>query len=481
MRVSAVVLLAISSLYGGSHGSLSKKIAALEAEISAIKSDLNSTKNTLTEVKTHDATDNIKWGADLRTSVDKITYDMADGSQRSNDSLMSTRLLLNMAYAPDEHNIFSGTLSYNKAFGADMGNMRGWGFDRFDWVTNETLTGNELKVKEAYWLYKGDAFLGADAPWTVSVGRRPSTNGFLANLREDDKSKSPLGHNINVEFDGASALVDLENITDVSGMSFKVCAGVGSTNAKPRFNPTGSDYDEDQNVLSDSKLLGFIFTPYNDGQFILKTTAFRAWDMPGYSEAEMGAAMMDPTYRPQMSVRGAMDGAAISAMIDGLTDEGIFEDTKLFASVAWSVTRPDAGSTMLGSTDDETGTSYWVGIQQPLFGGVLGVEYNHGDEYWKPFTFGEDTMIGSKLAARGDAFEVYYTHQINDALSFQIRYTKIDYDYTGSNGFFGASGTPMKISDVKAGAAAGNPAAQAMLGNIVESAEDIRAYIRYRF
>ncbi len=75
-------------------------------------------------------------------------------------------------------------------------------------------------------------------------------------------------------------------------------------------------------------------------------------------------------------------------------------------------------------------------------------------KYWRPFTYAEDTMIGSKLAARGDAWEAYYTYQITDALSAQVRYTKIDYDYTGSNGFFGNySGTAIKIDDLKAGAA----------------------------
>ncbi|MCF6206954.1 MAG: DUF3373 domain-containing protein, partial [Sulfurovum sp.] len=106
---------------------------------------------------------------------------------------------------------------------------------------------------------------------------------------------------------------------------------------------------------------------------------------------------------------------------------------------------------------------------------------------------------------------------LTDALSAQVRYTNIDYDYTGSNGFFGnTSGAAMKIDDVKAGAAmwqqlggTSDPAsamnvvgnlmatgmsqqqamaaaqqmgmAAAFLPNIVESAQDLRFYIRYRF
>jgi outer membrane murein-binding lipoprotein Lpp len=486
-RGIVLLLIAAIAVTGGAEAAtkaqLAKRLAALEAQMAEIKSDLNATKKSVSKVKTHDAGDNIKWGVDLRTSIDSINYEIADGAERSKSDLMTTRLWLNMAYAPDENNIFKGQLAYNKAFGADMGNMRGFTMDRFDWVTNESVSSNELKVRQAYWLYMDDALFGADIPWTMSFGRRPSTNGFLANLRDDDEAQSPLGHNINVEFDGASSRFDLENVTGISGMSFKICAGQGSTNAKPRFNNTGTDYDADNSVLDDSKLLGFIFVPYDDGQFKLKTTAFRAWNMPGYSEAEMGHAMMDPTYSPNMSVRGNMDGAAISLMIDGLTEDGLLEDTKVFGSFAWSKTRPDAGSTMLGSTKDESGTSYWVGIQQALFDGKgkIGLEYNHGSEYWRPFTYGEDTMIGSKLAARGDALEAYFTYQMSEALSFQLRYTAIDYEYTGSNGFFGASGTPTKIDDIKAGAAAGDPMATAMSHMVVDKAQNIRAYVRYRF
>ena len=90
-------------------------------------------------------------------------------------------------------------------------------------------------------------------------------------------------------------------------------------------------------------------------------------------------------------------------------------------------------------------------------------------------------MIGSKLATRGNAFEVYYTQPLSKGLSAQIRWTKIDYDYTGSQGFFGAGGAPIKISDLKAGAAAGDTMSQAILAGTIEKSQDIRAYIRYRF
>ena len=130
------------------------------------------------------------------------------------------------------------------------------------------------------------------------------------------------------------------------------------------------------------------------------------------------------------------------------------------------------GNSMLGSDESETGHSIWLGAVMPnLTGGKFGLEYNHGSKYWRPFTYGEDTMIGSKLAARGNAYEAYWSQPIiKDVFSMQIRYTYLDYEYTGSNGFFGDGGTPMSMSEAKA-----------MGMDPVETAQDIRLYFRYRY
>lgn len=473
ITLSLVSAIAMSS---AGAASLEAKLNALEKELETVKKQLKKQNKKINKVKAHDANDNIKWGVDLRTSLDSINYDMADGSSKDNTGLMSLRLYLNMAYNPDEHNIFMGQLSMNKAFGADFGmppRSMGLG-SMFDWTSNEALSDNTLKVKEAYWLYLGDSLLGSDLPWTFSIGRRPSIGGFLVNFREDDKAKSPLGHNINVEFDGLSTMVKLEDLTGISGMSFKICVGRGATDATPMFDMNGEPaYADDLSTSLDNiDLAGFIFVPYDDGQYKVMTNWFMAFNLPGMDSP------MDPAARPGFHQYGDMQGAAISVLVDGLTEDGFLSETKVFGSFAWSQTRPDNGSAMLGSTDDESGTSYWLGALLPVVDdGVLGLEYNHGSKYWRSFTYGEDTMIGSKLAARGNAYEGYFTYKINKALSTQLRYTYIDYDYTGSNGFFGqASGTPLKISDVKAGRY-GN----AIKSQVVESAQDLRFYIRYRF
>lgn len=531
------------------------------AKIEKLEKSLKRLKKQLTAVKSHDAQDNIKFSADLRTSVDRIEYKTAAGKTYKNSSLFSNRLWLNMAYAPSDNMIFKGQLSYNKAYGASpkmqMGmNQRGssHSYDVFDWVTNETLTNDSLKVKEAYWLYKNDTFLGTNVNWSASFGRRPSVNGFLISLRDNDEPSSPNGHVINMEFDGGSFKFGLDKVTGVNGMSFKLCVGRGLTNARARFNmdaamdndPTNDfhslgDYSKDSNTLDDIDLAGFIFVPYDDGQYKVLTTYFRAFNVPGFVMAD--PAMMNPNGQNtgmmalydannngvpdtigvnkgvQLKNLGDMDGAAISVLVDGIGDgiSDFLDNTKFFASFAWSKSMPDntyntldtralmqqvqqAGGLenmmqqmatltpqqqqgmmqqltkkegMLGSNDDESGTSYWLGVNVPAMftdDGILGVEYNHGSKYWRPFTYGEDTLVGSKMAVRGDAYEVYYIQPLLKGFSAEVRYTKLNYDYTGSQGFFGGSGVPMTMDEAKAFGM-----------DPIEEAEDIRLSLRYRF
>ena len=535
---------------------LIERIEKLEKSLKKANKNIKRLKTTLSSVKAHDAKDNIKWGVDFRTSYDNIRYTTASGKKYKNDSLFSNRLWLNMSYAATENMIFKGQLSYNKAYGASPAmenglNQRGaHGYDVFDWVTNENLTNDSIKIKQAYWLYMSDSFLGTDIDWTASFGRRPSTNGFLISLRDDDNPASPMGHLINMEFDGASFKFGLEKVTDISGMYLKFCFGRGLSNARARFNMDGGfdsmgDYTKDDTTLDNIDLAGLIFVPYDDGQYKVMTTYFRGWNVPGFVMADpdmVGAtgntgmlALQDTnnngivdTMVPNQSMRlenlGAMSGAGVSLLVDGIGNgiNDFLDNTKFFASFGWSQSDPDnkldafnanammqqigqmmqanPGMTqqqaiegmiqqlganpqaaaammtqagMMGSTDKETGTSYWVGVQMPAVftdDGRIGLEYNHGSKYWRPFTYGEDTLIGSKIAARGNAYEVYYTQPLMKAFSMQIRYTYIDYKYTGSQGFFGGSGAPMTMDE-----------ARAFGMDPIDKAQDLRVYFRYRF
>ena len=86
------------------------------------------------------------------------------------------------------------------------------------------------------------------------------------------------------------------------------------------------------------------------------------------------------------------------------------------------------------------------------------MEYNKADKNWVNFTWGANDP-SNKLAARGEAFEVYYIHPINRYSFLRLGRTVIDYDYTGSGNYHG---TPQKISDLPA----------AMAGSVTKKIEN---------
>ncbi len=420
------------------------------------------------------------FNVDYRVTLDALEYERADGSKAKNSDLLANRLQLGLGYQYEDRLVFHGLLSYNKAFGDTAGHSQRneSGFADFDWVVNENLYDNSVRVKEAYVLYLGDAMFGNEnLPWNASLGRRPSTNGFLANHREGfEDAKSPLAHSINVEFDGLSLTSKLDKITGVDGMSLKFCAGRGLTNASARFSADGTDYAEDSSKTSNIDMAGFIFTPYNDGQYDVKAQVYHAVNLIGM---DMTDIMTNGDY--SFKEFGNLNNATLSLEINGVGEfiNDFLDDTLLFASFSVSQTDPKDGRAMLGSTSKETGYSYWLGARIPGFfdDDSFGFEYNHGSKYWRSFTYGEDTLIGSKIAARGDAYEAYYNVPIIDrALYLQLRYTYIDYSHTGSNGFFGdATGTPMSIDE------AWQMAQMMGMTAPVKRAQDFRAMLRYQF
>jgi hypothetical protein len=447
----------------------------------SVDEDLADIHDQLTTLNKRTNGNAIKWDVDFRTSIDNINYKMADGSKQKNDALLSNRLWLGMNYAATKNLSFTGQLAYNKTFGErslSPDNIQN--NDGFDWVSSESAYNDTLRVRSAYFFYNNDEFLGLNVPWTLSIGRRPSTEGHLINLRDDDQASSPLAHTINVEFDGASAKFGMEGVTGLNGSYFKLCAGRGMSNAEPRFNP--APYATSKEATNTIDMAGIILVPYDDKQYstgFQYTYANNLIDMTdsGFNTNNIPATTTG-TYNPTMQAVGGLHTATAFAMVNGIGEgwSNYLDDTILFISGAMTKTDPYAGKTMLGSPDSQTGYSYWIGTQMPSLisdEGKWGVEFNHGSKYWRPITYAEDTLIGSKIATRGDAYEMYFTEPlVDDILTFQLRYTYIDYKYSGSNGFFGStSGTPMAIGDIPS----------AMQGSIVNKAQDIRAYIRYKF
>ncbi len=454
-------------------------------EEESVQDTLDDMEEQLTELNIRTSGNHLKFGVDFRTAVDNLQYKMADGHDEGNPGLITNRLWIDMNWAATENLSFTGQLAYYKAYG-NRSYSGAAGFETFDWITNDNPYDDVVRVRSAYFFYRNDTFMGTNIPWTFSVGRRPSTNGHLINMRDDNQAASPMAHTINVEFDGLSSKFTL---LEDYGTYVKLCAGRGNTNANVKFmtvdtdgsvtnNPgqvlVGAPYASGDGIPT-IDMVGFIFVPYNDGQYSIGSQYTYAYNLID--------AVLDNNFRYQyMESVGALHTLTANLTVSGIGNEwsDFLDDTTLFVSGAMTITDPDKdGQGMLGTHDSARGYSVWLGAQFPSLltdDGRWGLEWNRGTKYWRPITYSEDTLIGSKIAARGDAYEAYFTEPlIEDILSFQLRYTYIDYKYAGSNFFFGSTtGTPYEISEMMA---SGNP----MTAVTVDTAQDIRAYLRYRF
>ena len=490
---------------------LAKEVAALKAQMAELKSaqskiNVDALRQQVSEIKAHDSGDNIKWTVDFRTAYDVVDYKvnqtanmMGQVATNEKNGLWTNKLILGMAAQPAENLVFKGSLGAYSMFGNNSSTGMN-PYANMNWYSSETPDDNIIRLREAYFLYFGNM---GDVPYSASFGRRPSVDGFMTNLRADNADPaSPIGHNINMEFDGASFKFDLDKVTGVAGMYFKICLGRGNSDAEAKYptftgypimggvmpSATQTPYVKANGDAPNMDLAGVIFQMFDNGQYKVMANYFKGWNMMGANFSMVSANPMDG-YNVAMTDVGDLTGGTLSLQVNGIGDgiSDFLDDSIFFLSYAFSKTDPQgthnvidqdptsatfmqtiAATEMLGH-GAKSGYSYYAGLQVPGFmkGQRAGFEYNHGSKFWRSFTYGEDTLIGSKLAARGDAYELYYILPlVSKNLTAQLSYIYIDYDYTGSDMFFGSTGTPMDV-DTTPGA--------------VKSASNIRASIRYRY
>ena len=438
--------------------SLQKQINELQQQLKELKAKQDSQNDRYyKKVAPIVSNDHVFWRADLRTSIDFINYKMTDGSKKHNN-IIANRFQLTGVAKPADNLKFNFIIQANNLYGMNN-TQQNAPYTNISWVVNETPDDTNIRVKEAYFNY----WFGENNEYMFSAGRRPATYGFPANLRDNERAESPLAHLINMEFDGFSLQFTNdampESLQDY-GTWIKFCAGRGFSSAKGFGNIAAYSRE---NALKNTDFAGFIIVPYDNGQYALWTETVFAKNMKGFATPADAA-------NGKMSDLGDYFGFNAVFKADGVGDgiSDFLDDTKAFISFALSKTKPDSGKTMLGSADNETGHSIWIGADMPAGedGDRFGFNFVKGSKYWRNMTYGEDTLVGSIAAVRGKAYEIYYHHNIQENLTAGLRATYIKYDYTGSNGFFGLSGMPQDIDDA---------------ANDVKEVSDIRAYIRYNF
>ncbi|MFH0999105.1 MAG: DUF3373 family protein [Pseudomonadota bacterium] len=390
----------------------------------------------------------------------------------NNDIIYTSRLRLNMKGTINPHLDFTGRLAAYKVWGDSSGvqfNHGSMGEVTFDGNTSSLPHGDTVHVERAYFNYKQD--LGS-VPINFSLGRRPSTDG--APLEYGNYSLvggSPLASIINWQFDGASLTFGLEDVTGIPGQAFKLCYGVGFE------GDWGNSYSmTSSSDVNDVHMFGFIADLFDNETTSAVLNYAHAWDV---TDGFTGLTVMpfivsvdgNNKYTFSPNNGGYISRMQPSTNIGGWDAASLLLKTNLreklanidlFIAPSWSHTSPSQisnnpyyalmGQGLLSSNGDlqsRNGYSIYAGALFPMpLDARLGLEYNWGSKYWFNFTGAEDSLIGSKLAARGQVFEGYYIQPIyKDNFFVKLGGQYYDYDYTGSGN---PLGEPVSITDATA-------------------------------
>jgi len=428
---------------------LKAQLASLNKKVAKLEKKQKRTNKSLSKVRAHDANDNIKWSIDFRTAYQRLDYSRKDQNSVTNPSVFTNRLWLGMASSPMKDLIFKGQVAMYSTWGGNALPSAD-PFLNVDWRASSKADDVVFKLRQAYFTYTFNR--STNHPITISAGRRAATDGFLANHREgNNKPGSPLAHITNMEVD--AGMVKIGNAFGLEGSYVKFVAGRSYDNIN-NVSYSGTPYTDTDALDRDVNFFVMPMSIYNDGQYNLMAQYT-------YISNFMGA-----------NASGATTGAgdkhmgAVSFEINGLNEDNEFlDDSTFFISGAFTTSKPKNGYTMMGSSDQKTGYSVWVGYIMPDLltdDGHIGFEYNYGSKYWAPMTWAEDTLSGSKIATRGNAYEIYWNLPIvNKYFSTQVRYTYMDYKYKSNIEEFWA-----------------NPTLQA---GDATSTKELRIYLRYTY
>ena len=379
-----------------------------------------------------------------------------------NDILYTNRLRLNIAARASENLQFKGRLAMYKAWGMQSNPTVGGPFmmNRFsdmDGAITRQPDDSVLRVDRAYINWTG---VGGLPVW-FSIGRRPTTDGPPAHLRQglDERMATPVSY-MNYAFDGATIGVVFRNPFEFMGYSkLRFCYGRGF-----EAGPTSGS-----NELNDMDFGGLSWDIINKGDRFMTIQSFLAANIVNVPD---GVTFMNPLEQAFAGDAG-WTGSAANGILDRENIGDIYhtsfvymdkaEDLNYFLAGGWSRTDPsgfdEMGTTLLGSWWDDPGSKDGYGLyggiryDMPAQGLKLGLEYNYGSKYWISMTPAHDDMTQAKLATRGHVGEVYLIKDLpvgrllsERAKAFvRLGYQHYEYDYTGSGTWLGA---PVDLDDL---------------------------------
>ena len=362
------------------------------------------------------------------------------GFKTDNDILYTTRLRLDLAADVADDVSFTGRMSMYKPWGASTQTVM---FNGQSSTLNTDanwpgVPGDAtLKVDRAYFTW--NHLFGH--PVYLSLGRRPSTEGPPLHLRHDEmRAGTPMGTIIDFQFDGATlGWHAAENST------IRACYGLGYE------SQYGQGLVSADAALKDAQFFGFNIDAWDTPAMQVQTTIARAFDLTDGFDGQIilpnnpvsGQPMPGPIvtrFSPSANLGDFDLASVLLSRTDGPLD--------WFVTGSWSKSHPVDVTGPFGglfcdpyeSPESHTGSMYYLGARYNLPDGKtkLGLEYNHGSQYWFNFTPAQDDLVGAKTAARGDVIEGYLTHRFDPKFVVKVGYIHYGYDYTGSGWHVGA-------------------------------------------
>jgi hypothetical protein len=386
----------------------------------------------------------VKLYGDFRSRLDYYGAKTVFGNDLDNDSIWTNRFRLNMRVAATENVEFKGRLAMYKVWGMESAttDASGTAWPQFDGNSTRTPSDNALRVDRAYVNFNN---IGG-APIWFSIGRRPTTDGNPANIRMnlDERSGTPLV--MDYAFDGISMGYAYKWGGDMGAGRVRVCYGRGFEDG----------LQVDGAYMNDMDFLGVSWDILQKGSRFAYLQSFRAFNVinyPNFQDPIIDANFGDMSGMGQRENVGNLQHTTAMYMdkIVGLNyfiaggwsrtdpnEKGMFND---FAGMAMGMM--GYGPKIGPNQDTENGYYAHLGVRYDIdpIGLKLGAEWNHGSQYWIGMTPGHDDLYQSKVAARGNVYEVYgiYDLPTGKAISkyaktfMRLGYQRYEYDYSGSN------------------------------------------------
>jgi len=364
------------------------------------------------------------------------------GYDADNSILYTNRLRLRMDSDLGDNISFSGRLSMYKVFGDSTGVQVFNGQPtslNVDGTTTGVPNSDIVRVERAYFNWSNIGGL----PFYLSIGRRPSTGGAPLNFRQDEpRGGTPLGSVIDYQFDGITAGYHINDYSTV-----RLCYGVGYESGFGNGDLLKLPADR----LDDASFLGVNWDIYDSEKMFIQATVARAFDVTdGFnglvvfpSDPLTGNSINAPValrFTPSTNL-GDIDLASIVL----IREDGPFD---WFISGNFMQSDPNPVSTPFGGLfsdpfevpEDQDGTMWYAGVRYKFNEEKtkIGVEFNHGSQYWFNFALAEDDLIAPKTSTRGDVWELYLTHRITDRFVLKLDYIDYDYEWSQSGWHLGA-------------------------------------------